>query len=119
MIRTSLHHLALRVMDPVRSARFYAALLDLPELRRHEDAGSVRAVWLGLGDAVLMLERALRPPGPAEGSAHVLVLACDDLAGAAARLAAADVEVVDRTQFTLYFHDPDGHRVGLSTYRFR
>jgi catechol 2,3-dioxygenase-like lactoylglutathione lyase family enzyme len=114
----ALHHLALRVTDPDRSARFYAQLLDLPELRRHEDAGSVRAVWLGLGDAVLMLERSLRPPGPAEGSAHVLVFACDDLAVAAARLARAEIEIVDRTQFTLYFHDPDGHRVGLSAYRF-
>ena len=114
----TLHHLALRVTDPDRSASFYAQLLDLTELRRHEDAGSVRAVWLALGDAVLMLERSLRPPGPAQGSAHVLVFACEDLAVAAARLARADVRVVDRTEFTLYFHDPDGHRVGLSVYRF-
>lgn len=114
----ALHHLALRVTDPVRSARFYAELFGLRELRSHHDDDGVRAVWLALGDAVLMLERSLRPPGPADGSGHVLVLACDDLAGAAARLAAAGVEVSDRTQFTLYFADPDGHRVGLSAYRF-
>lgn len=113
-----LHHLALRVTDPVRSARFYAGLLGLRELRSHHDEDGVRAVWLALGDAVLMLERSLRSPGPAHGSGHVLVLACDDLAAAAARLAAAGVEVGDRTQFTLYFADPDGHRVGLSAYRF-
>jgi len=113
-----LHHLALRVTDPVRSARFYAGLLGLRELKSHHDEDGVRAVWLALGDAVLMLERSLRSPGPADGSGHVLVLACDDLADAAARLAAAEVEVGDRTEFTLYFADPDGHRVGLSAYRF-
>ena len=115
---SSLHHLALRVRDPARSARFYAAL-GLRELRVHvgED-GQPRAVWLALGEAVLMLERSLRPPGPAEGSAHVLVLAVDELADAAARLDAAGVEIVDRTEFTLYFHDLDGHRLGLSVYRW-
>lgn len=115
---SALHHLALRVRDPARSARFYATL-GLRELKVHVgDDGEPRAVWLALGDAVLMLERSLRPPGPAEGSAHVLVLAVDDLAHAAARLDAAGVEIVDRTQFTLYFHDPDGHRLGLSVYRW-
>ncbi len=116
---SALHHLALRVADPVRSAEFYGAVLGMKELRRHDDELGVRAVWLALGGAaVLMLERSLRPPGPLDGSAHVLVVVCDDLARAQARLDAAGVEVVARTDFTLYVHDPDGHRVGLSAYHF-
>lgn len=115
---SGLHHLALRVRDPAGSARFYAELLGLRELQVHADDDGVRSVWLGLGEAVLMLERSLRPPGASEGSAHVLVLGCADLEAAARRLAAAGVEIVERTTFTLYFHDPDGHRVGLSAYRF-
>lgn len=116
----SLHHLALRVADPDLSARFYVELLGLRELSRHFDAdGSPRAVWLALGGAaVLMLERCLLPPGPAAGSAHVLVLAAEDLGVEEARLAAAGVVIVARTAFTLYLHDPDGHRIGLSTFRF-
>lgn len=115
----SLHHVALRVADPLAAARFYGEVLGLRELQVHREAdGSPRSVWLGLGEAVLMLERALRPPGASDGSAHVLVFACDDLGVAAARLAAANVEIVERTAFTLYFHDLDGHRVGLSAYRF-
>ena len=134
---SGLHHLALRVKDPERSARFYGGLLGLPELRRHlgED-GTPRAVWLALGDAVLMLERSLLPPGPAAGSAHVLVLAAapddgadgadgadgddvkDGLDPWARRLAAAGVAISERTAFTLYFQDPDGHRLGVSTFRF-
>jgi catechol 2,3-dioxygenase-like lactoylglutathione lyase family enzyme len=115
----SLHHLALRVADPRRSAAFYAAALGLPALAEHADAdGQTRAVWLGLGDAVLMLERSLRGEGPADGSGHVLVVAVADLAAAEARLAAAGVAVVDRTEFSRYFTDPDGHRVGVSAFRF-
>ncbi len=117
---TRMHHLALRVGDVGRSAEFYGGLLGLRELSRYHDAAdsSPRAVWLALGDAVLMLERTLLPPGPGNGSAHVLVLGVDDLSVWAEKLAAAGVEIVERTTFTLYLHDPDGHRVGLSTFRF-
>ena len=119
-----LHHLALRVADPELSARFYGGLLGLPELARHHgDDGTTRAVWLTLGDSVLMLERSLLPPGPNHGSAHVLVLAAapddpDELAAWTERLTAADVGIVERSAFTLYFQDPDGHRLGVSTFRF-
>ncbi len=125
-----LHHLALRVADPELSARFYGGLLGLPELARHlADDGRVRAVWLRLGGSVLMLEQKLLPTGANEGSAHVLVLAADhddhddhDDADALAtwteRLTAANVAIVERTAFTLYFHDPDGHRLGVSTFVF-
>jgi hypothetical protein len=41
----------------------------------------------------------------------------DDLAAWEARLARAGIPIVDRTAHTLYVHDPDGHRVGLSVYR--
>jgi len=106
-----LHHLALRVADCERSAAFYAGVLGLPELRRSE-----RGVWLRLGSAVLMLERALRGAGAGAGSGHLLSLAVDDLSAWEARLLRAGVAVVDRTEHTLYLQDPDGHRVGLSRF---
>jgi hypothetical protein len=46
----------------------------------------------------------------------VLVLRVDALASWEARLFAAGVKVLDRTAATLFFLDPDGHRVGLSVY---
>ena len=110
------HHLALRVADPERAAAFYRGLLGLEELRRFEEAGGLRSVWLKAGDAVLMLERALRGPGAAAGSAHVLAFAVDDLQGWESRLAGAGIAVADRTLHTLYINDPDGHRVGLTVY---
>jgi glyoxylase I family protein len=113
-----LHHLALRVADPARAAAFYAGLLGLPELRREEGPSGLRAVWLRAGTTVLMLERRLRGRGDSEGSGHLLVLVADDLLAAEKALARAGVVVEDRTEHTLYFRDPDGHRVGLSDFSF-
>ena len=113
-----IHHVALRVADCARSAEFYTGLLGLPELRRFAADGGPRAVWVWAGDAVVMLERALKGAGEEKGSGHVLVLAVDDLAAWEARLQEAGVPVDDRTAYTLYVRDPDGHRVGLSAYRF-
>ena len=48
----------------------------------------------------------------------MLVLAVDDVSVVEARLAAEGVAIVERTAFTVYLHDPDGHRIGLSTFRF-
>ncbi len=63
-----------------------------------------------------MLERALRGSGASAGSGHVLALAIDDLEGAARSLLAAGIEIDDRTDYTLFVRDPDGHRVGLSIF---
>jgi len=113
------HHIALRVADLERSLAFYRDLLGVPEWKRLAgDDGAPRSVWLNASGVVLMLEKSLRGPGPTEGSGHVLALAVADLQAFENRLAAAGVAVEDRTAHTLYVRDPDGHRVGLSSFRF-
>ena len=114
-----IHHLALRVADPERSRAFYADLLGLVERRRQEDAQGLRAIWLDAGPVVLMLERELRGKGPPAGSGHLLALAVAELGAWEERLRGAGVVVEDRTEHTLYFQDPDGHRVGVSDFRFK
>jgi len=114
---THIHHLALRVADPTRSLGFYGGVLGLPEVRRFDEGGRVRSIWVRIGDAVLMLERAIKG-GASDGSGHVLVLAVADLAIWEDRLAAAGVTIADRTASTVYILDPDGHRVGLSVFDF-
>ncbi len=111
-----LHHIALRVADCERSTAFYAGLLGLQELQRTETDGALQAVWLRAGDVVVMLERTLRGSGGASGSGHLLAFTVDDLAAWEARLAAAGVAIVDRSENTLYVQDPDGHRAGLSRF---
>lgn len=108
-----IHHVALRVSDCARALRFYSDLLGLPVVRRRDDGS---AAWLQAGEALVMLETALRGRGPDTGSGHLLALAVDDLPAWEVRLAAAGVAILDRTEHTLYVQDPDGHRVGLSDF---
>ena len=111
-----IHHVAIRVADPVASLAFYAGVLGLPEVRRFHEAGAIRSIWVRAGDAVLMLEREIKGGGPATGSGHVLVLQVDDLEDWVGRLALAGHAPIARTEQTAYFADPDGHRVGLSVF---
>ena len=112
----AIHHLALRVADPDASLAFYGGVLGLPEVRRSDEDGRVRSIWVRCGDAVLMLERAIKPGPATAGSGHVLVLEVAALPEWERRLAGAGVDVADRTETTLYVFDPDGHRVGLTVF---
>jgi len=112
------HHIALRVRNCALSARFYEEAFGLREVRRIEGETEPRAVWLQAGDTVLMLELELRGEGPSEGSGHGLLFTTPDLVTAEARLSSLGIAVTDRTSYTLYVRDPDGHRAGVSTFRF-
>jgi glyoxylase I family protein len=116
MAGASLHHVALRVADCETSVRFYSGLLGLTELQRRTQDGRLLAVWLAVGPTILMLERRLRGSGSQDGSGHLLAFAIDDLTAWIDRLARVGIPVDDRTDHTLYVRDPDGHRVGLTTY---
>jgi len=107
---------AIRVADPVASLAFYSGVLGLPEVRRAEEDGLVRSIWVRAGDAVLMLEREIKGTGPDAGSGHVLVLEVEDLEDWVGRLELAGRRPIARTASTLYIADPDGHRVGLSVH---
>lgn len=113
-----LHHLALLARDVGRLAAFYRDLFGLPERQRHHDQAGLRSVWLDLGGAILMVERA-----PADAEARAPRLGLDGLylavdAGGGpeweARLAAAGAPVESRTASTLYARDPEGNRFGVS-----
>lgn len=108
-----IHHVALRTRDLARLERFYVATLGLEVVRRDDARGSV---WLGAGDAVLMLELAA-PTEPAvpEGSLDLLAFAMEDAPDAMAAWRSR-VAVEAETANTLYFRDPDGRRVAVSRY---
>jgi glyoxylase I family protein len=112
-----LHHVALRVADCEASRSFYCGLLGLEERRRSQDGDNLSSIWIQSGETILMIERRLRGHGAESGSGHLLAFAVDDLGAWERRLAQAGLAVEDRTRHTLYVRDPDGHRVGLTTYR--
>jgi glyoxylase I family protein len=116
------HHVAIKARDVERVAAFYREVLGLLEEKRHnDDTGRLRSIWLRAGSSIVMVERAMQharipstegffaePPG-----LHLLAFTIDakDRAALAARL-----PVVHSTDYTLYVLDPEGNRVGLSSY---
>ena len=111
-----IHHIALRARDPRVTERFYRSVLGLPVRRRDDGRGSV---WLDAGGVIVMIEQAADDePSPAPGTLELVAFAVDDREAWRARIAAAGVAVEDETPHTLYFRDPDGRRVAVSTYGF-
>lgn len=108
------HHIALRTHGLERLERFYAGPLGLSVLRRDGARGSV---WLDAGGAILMLEGAdSTEPAIPPGTKELVAFAVDDKEAWRRRLEAAGVVVEDETAYTLYFRDPDGRRVAVSTF---
>ncbi len=87
-------------------------------------SGRVRSVWFDAGGgAILMIEVAGRDePRYPKGS---LELACfgarskKDLAERRARLEERRVRIEGETEYTFYFRDPEGRRLGFSCYRWK
>ena len=105
------HHVALRTRKLARVVRFYRDVIGLRVLRE-----TPRGVWLAMGGgAILMIERAEKnEPEIPRGTKEFLcfgVRTKRDVSRFKAR-----VRVEDETEFTVYFRDPDGRRVGISCY---
>ncbi len=124
----SFHHAAIQCADLARCERFYRDVLGLAVLRRWpREGGGDRSVWLSVGEGgeagFLALERAEEPPEPrpwrdGKPGLHLLALriAAAERGGWEDRLRGAGIAVVHRTRWTIYFHDPEGNRIGLTHY---
>jgi catechol 2,3-dioxygenase-like lactoylglutathione lyase family enzyme len=113
----TLHHLALRTRDLERLLAFYRRWLELPIVRDQRP----RSVWLGIEPSgLLMLEKAGPddPPIPARSRELVaFAITAEERVRVRARLLEEGL-LEGETEQTLYFRDPDGRRVGLSSYRW-
>ncbi len=126
--RLAFHHAAIQCADLDRCERFYRDVLGLTVLRRWpREGGGDRSVWLSVGEGgaegFLALERAdeapeRRPWRDGKPGLHLLALriAPSERRGWEGRLEAAGVRVAHRTRWTVYFHDPEGNRIGLTHY---
>ncbi len=117
-----LHHLALGTANVARLVDFYRDQLGLREVARHDhDDGSLRSVWLSLGSALLMIEPTEEAPRQVVGSGagpFLIALAVEDTARGPLeqRLLEAGFPIESRSEWTSYLRDPDGNRIGISTY---
>ena len=109
-----IHHLAFRTRDLAGLEAFYLALGF--ESARTQPGYSV---WLRSGDAVLMLEQAEdAEPSPTPGSRELVAFRVSSAERERVRsvLATRGITLEDETEHTLYFRDPDGRRIGVSSY---
>ena len=109
------HHLAFRTGDLAKLERFYVDALGLAVTRRQD----ARSVWLDAGGAIVMLEVRddSEPAHPPESKELVAFAVAPEMrAFYIDRLARAHVAIEESTDFTLYVRDPDGRRIGLSSY---
>jgi catechol 2,3-dioxygenase-like lactoylglutathione lyase family enzyme len=113
-----LHHLALRTHDLERLLAFYREWFGFELVR---DARP-RSVWLMLEpSSIFMLERAEQDEPPlAAGSRELQAFAvsADERAHLRERLLGAGLLEAE-TEHTLYFRDPDGRRVAVSSHPLR
>ena len=112
------HHIAIQVRDLERARAFYVDVLGLHETRRQP-----HSIWVDAEGVILMLEHATDPQGAppwksATAGLHLLALTIgpSDRAVWKAKLTAAGAPIEGETGFTLYTRDPDGTRIGLSSY---
>ena len=118
------NHVAIKALDIRRTTQFYVEVLGLTETHRNVDDRGLRSVWLRCGPVVLMIERSTTagepnmdfesdPPG-----LHLVALAIEPASRPqwVARIQAKGHPIVHETDFTLYVQDPEGNRIGLSTW---
>jgi catechol 2,3-dioxygenase-like lactoylglutathione lyase family enzyme len=110
-----LHHIALRTARVDETLRFYTTLLGLSIVRDQRP----RSVWLGLSDGALLMIEASGTEEPAVpvGSLDLLAFRVSPDEKAAIRERAKHTRCYDgETEHTVYFRDPDGRRLGISTF---
>ncbi len=118
-----LHHTALGAEDVARVARFYETFFGLTEITRHDDEdGELRSVWLDMAGTILMVERTTKPPRDetleVDRGHFLIVFEVDEAQRSRLEdtLIAAGHAIDARTGYTSYTRDPEGNRVGFSTY---
>ncbi len=120
---TTLHHIALGTPDVGRLAQFYRDVLGLSEITRHlREDGSLRSVWLDLGNAILMIEQTAetaRAVSDGIGAGLFLIaiaVSVEERGEYEQRLQSAGCPIESRTEWTSYARDLDGNRLGISAY---
>lgn len=110
-----IHHIAFRTRDLARLTEFYSSVFSLVTERVQEG----RSVWLVSGDTRIMVEqKGPHEPDPNPSSMDLVAfsISATERHEFEARLAARGITVEGQTNYSLYFRDPDGRRVGVSHY---
>jgi catechol 2,3-dioxygenase-like lactoylglutathione lyase family enzyme len=112
---TGVHHIAFRTSEIDRLCSFYERWLGLAIVRDERP----RSVWLSVGEACVLMIEGKAGDEPNIDPKSLELIAFHVMPEELTRIerALSDEGLLEgRTAFTLYFRDPDGRRVGVSTY---
>lgn len=132
----SIHHIAIFTENPHKLASFYEKLLEIERVHeRKEETGILESVWLRTGETVLMFELANSVDSRINDSENGNIqknqkfeakipnnqlisfrAENSDLDRLKNHLLRQQIPIEKKTEFTLYFFDPDGNRVGLTVF---
>ena len=121
-----LDHVALAVRDVEKSAQWYCDVLGFE--RQHEGMWNGIPVFVGKGDAAIALfpiRDHARSTSLAQGGARVLHFAMrtnrKNFLAAQRELKERGIEIEfedHEVSHSIYFRDPDGHKIEITTYEF-
>jgi predicted enzyme related to lactoylglutathione lyase len=109
-----IHHIAIPCKDPRILCEFYKSLPGIREyqIHRYEDQ-SIRSIWLEEeSGTILMLEKEDNP----SPSKTRIVFSLKTKDGVTKKLEHLNPLVQKRTEYTIYFHDPENNLLGYSNY---
>lgn len=107
-----IHHIAIGTSDPEKLKRFYSEIPGLAfEMDHFYEDGSLRSSWFLAGEIRIMIEKEKESKSPL-----ALVFSALDSSMRKRIDEKFSAAFLDKTLFTKYFSDPDGNRLGFSSY---
>ena len=123
LVLSQLDHIALSVSDPRRSEEWYRSVLGLE--RRFQETWGDQPIMMCAGDTCIALFRAKRPAETSGAPPRIAMLHVAfrtdrrhfQQAQAELRTLKIPFEFQDhQISHSIYFHDPDGHEIEITTY---
>lgn len=127
--RFSINHIAITTHDPEKLTEFYHKILNLEiiQINYYETSDEtessipkmVRSIWLALNEkTILMIEKQ---ESQRRGEAGYHLIALDITPGEKLiwkeKLINSGVNIFQGTDYTIYFQDPDGNKIGMSDFK--
>lgn len=107
-----IHHIAIGTKNPDGLKQFYSVLPGLVFEKDHFlSSGELRSSWFFAGETRIMIEKEENPKAPL-----ALVFSVPDRQQRRILEETFASQFEGKTEFTRYFKDPDGNRLGFSSY---
>ncbi|TGL62595.1 VOC family protein [Leptospira jelokensis] len=106
-----IHHIAIGTPHPAELAKFYRGLPGAVFVKEfHYESGELRSVWIQFDSILLMVEE-----GKKEAPKN-LVFSLTPINHLEWKDWLRSIPITHHTDFTIYFQDPDGNGLGISSY---